>query len=231
MTYAEQCMTPILEIDAISKYYQRGEERITALDCVSFLIEQPSVNAIAGPSGSGKSTLLSMLARFDQPDSGYICIDGIRLDSIAGHELDQFRNAKLGFVFQQFNLIGVLSATENVELALAPRTLSKKEKRRRAIAALEMVGLAHRLGHKPSELSGGQQQRVAIARALVNQPRLVIADEPTGNLDSKTAHELLMLIDTLNREMQTTFMIATHDQRVIEMAHRVIYLDDGKVQQ
>lgn len=221
-------MTAILQVDRVSKHYQRGGERIVALDQVSFSIDQPSVTAIAGPSGSGKSTLLGMLARFDQPDSGTISVDGERLDHIAEARLDQYRNRKLGFVFQQFNLIGTLTAQENVELALAPQALSPAERSRRAAEALGLVGMDHRLHHEPSELSGGQQQRVAIARALVNRPSLVIADEPTGNLDGKTAQQLLELIDNLNRQVGTTFVIATHDQRVINMAHRVIRLADGR---
>ena len=221
-------MAAILEVDAVSKHYLRGGERIVALDQVSFRIDQPSVTAIAGPSGSGKSTLLGMLARFDRPDSGSISVDGERLDLIAETQLDQYRNRKLGFVFQQFNLVGTLTAQENVELALAPQALSPAERSRRAVAALEMVGMDHRLKHEPSELSGGQQQRVAIARALVNRPSLVIADEPTGNLDGKTAQQLLELIDNLNRQVGTTFVIATHDQRVMEMAHGVVRLADGR---
>jgi len=221
-------MAAILEVDTISKYYLRGDERIVALDRVSFRIEQPSVTAIAGPSGSGKSTLLGMLARFDRPDSGSISVDGERLDQIAEPKLDQYRNRKLGFVFQQFNLVGTLTAQENVELALAPQKLSPAERSRRAIEALQMVGMDHRLKHEPSELSGGQQQRVAIARALVNRPSLVIADEPTGNLDGKTAQQLLELIGSLNRQVGTTFVIATHDQRVMDMAHSVVRLADGR---
>jgi ABC-type lipoprotein export system ATPase subunit len=218
----------ILEVEALSKHFQRGAERIVALDAVSFRIDQPSVTAIAGPSGSGKSTLLGMLARFDRPDSGYIRVDGERLDQIADDALDRYRNRKLGFVFQQFNLIGALTALENVELALAPQGLPAREARERASAMLEQVGMAQRLGHAPAELSGGQQQRVAIARALVNRPSLVIADEPTGNLDSKTAQQLLELIAKLNQQTKTTFIIATHDQRVMDMAQRVIHLEDGR---
>jgi len=221
-------MAAILEVDAVSKYYLRGDERIVALDRVSFRIDQPSVTAIAGPSGSGKSTLLGMLARFDRPDSGSISVDGERLDQIAEPKLDQYRNRKLGFVFQQFNLVGTLTAQENVELALAPQKLLPAERSRRAIEALQMVGMDHRLKHEPSELSGGQQQRVAIARALVNRPSLVIADEPTGNLDGKTAQQLLELIGSLNRQVGTTFVIATHDQRVMDMAHSVVRLADGR---
>ncbi|GJJ01437.1 putative ABC transporter ATP-binding protein [Duganella rhizosphaerae] len=221
-------MAAILEVDAVSKHFLRGDERIVALDRVSFRIDQPSVTAIAGPSGSGKSTLLAMLARFDRPDSGCISVDGERLDRIAEPQLDQYRNRKLGFVFQQFNLVGTLTAQENVELALAPQKLSPAERSRRAVEALQMVGMDHRLKHEPSELSGGQQQRVAIARALVNRPSLVIADEPTGNLDGKTAQQLLELIGSLNRQVGTTFVIATHDQRVMDMAHSVVRLADGR---
>ncbi|MET3135147.1 ABC-type lipoprotein export system ATPase subunit [Oxalobacteraceae bacterium GrIS 1.11] len=221
-------MPTILEVDALSKHYQRGAERIAALSEVSFRIEQPEVLAIAGPSGSGKSTLLSLLARFDRPDAGVIRLDGVCLDQIAATALDEFRNRKLGFVFQQFNLLHVLTAQENVELALTPQAFSRQERRRRAADMLAQVGLGQRLTHKPSELSGGQQQRVAIARALVGRPRFVIADEPTGNLDSKTAQEILALIDSLNRQTATTFIIATHDQRVMDGAHRTIALEDGR---
>jgi len=222
-------MSVILEVDSLSKHYQRGAERIAALAEVSFRVEQAQVLAVAGPSGSGKSTLLSLLARFDRPDAGTIRLDGVCLDQIAEAELDDFRNRKLGFVFQQFNLLNVLTAAENVELALTPQGLGKQERRRRAADMLARVGLGQRLTHRPSELSGGQQQRVAIARALVTCPRFVIADEPTGNLDSKTAQEILALIARLNREMGTTFIIATHDQRVMDGAHRTIRLEDGRL--
>ncbi|MBA5605174.1 ABC transporter ATP-binding protein [Duganella sp. FT3S] len=222
-------MTAIVEVDAVCRHFQRGGERIVALDAVSFRIDQPSVTAIAGPSGSGKSTLLAMLARFDQPDSGTVSVGGERLDRIAEAQLDQYRNRRLGFVFQQFNLVPSLTAQENVELALAMHKLPAAERRRRAAAALEQVEMGHRLHHAPAELSGGQQQRVAIARALVNQPSLVIADEPTGNLDGKTAQQLLELIARLQHEMATTFVIATHDQRVMDMAQRVIHLADGRL--
>lgn len=222
-------MSTRLEVEAISKHYQRGTESIAALTDLSFRIITPEVVAVAGPSGSGKTTLLSILARFDRPDSGRITLDGICLNDIADTALDAFRNRNLGFVFQQFNLLPVLSAVENVELALLPQAMSKQERRWRATEILKQVGIGHRLTHKPAELSGGQQQRVALARALVSSPRFVIADEPTGNLDSKTAHEILALIDTLHRQMETTFIIATHDQRVMERAHRILKLEDGRL--
>jgi len=222
-------MAPIVDVRKVSKHFRRGDEKISALDEVSFRIEQPSVVAIAGPSGSGKSTLLGMLARFEQPDSGSIHLDGAALDALADHELDAFRSSKLGFVFQNFNLVGTLTAQENVELALATSPLAKHERRKAASEALAMVGMDQRLDHTPAQLSGGQQQRVAIARALVRRPKLVIADEPTGNLDSKTAQQLLELVGRLHRELGATFIIATHDQRVMEMAGQVLRLEDGRV--
>jgi putative ABC transport system ATP-binding protein len=222
-------MAPIVDVRQVSKHYRRGEERIAALDSVSFQIGEPSVVAIAGPSGSGKTTLLGMLARFERPDSGSIHLDGAALDALPDHELDTFRNRKLGFVFQNFNLVGTLTAQENVELALATCALPKRERRKAAAGALSLVGMEHRLDHTPGQLSGGQQQRVAIARALVNRPKLVIADEPTGNLDSKTAQQMLELVDRLHRDLGTTFIIATHDQRVMDMAGQVLRLEDGRV--
>jgi putative ABC transport system ATP-binding protein len=222
-------MRAIVDVRQVSKHYRRGEERIAALDQVSFRVERPSVVAVAGPSGSGKSTLLGMLARFEQPDSGSIHLDGAALDALPEHELDTFRSRKLGFVFQHFNLVGTLTAQENVELALATCALPKHERRTAAREALAMVGMDHRLDHTPAQLSGGQQQRVAIARALVNGPPLVIADEPTGNLDSKTAQQLLELVDQLHRELGTSFIIATHDERVMDMAGQVLRLEDGRV--
>jgi ABC-type lipoprotein export system ATPase subunit len=223
-------MPAILAVQSVSKHYLRGVERIDALADISFQIDQPAVVAIAGPSGSGKSTLLSLLARFDRPDSGQILLDGICLDQVPDSALDTYRNRKLGFVFQQFNLLNVMTAQENVELALLPQKCDALEKRRRASEMLELVGLGNRRAHRPHELSGGQQQRVAIARALVGRPRFVIADEPTGNLDRKTAHDILALIGDLNRQMGTTFIIATHDQRVMDSAHRTIALEDGRHQ-
>ncbi|MDK2123265.1 ABC transporter ATP-binding protein [Parachitinimonas caeni] len=225
---ASRPQPPILAVESVTKHYRRGSERIVALTDLSFSIDAPEVVAIAGPSGSGKSTLLNLLARFDVPDSGEVRLDGQDLASISPAALDEFRNRKLGFVFQQFNLLPVLSALENVELALAPQALSRAQRRERAIAMLERVGMGYRLAHKPGELSGGQQQRVAIARALVGRPRFVIADEPTGNLDSKTAAEILQLISELNQTMQTTFVIATHDPRVMQLANSVIELADGQ---
>jgi putative ABC transport system ATP-binding protein len=219
----------ILHVSNVSKRFRRGEETIAALDGVSFSIDRPEIVALAGPSGSGKSTLLNVLARFDDIDTGKILIDDEDIAGIPETRLDHFRSRKLGFVFQGFNLIKVLSAAENVELALVPHGHSKSARRTIARTILTEVGLAQRLDHRPAQLSGGQQQRVAIARALAGNPSLVIADEPTGNLDSHTAQDILGLMQRLNKDMGTTFLVATHDHRVMDAADRVITMKDGKV--
>jgi putative ABC transport system ATP-binding protein len=218
----------ILNVAKVSKRFRRGNETVMALDDVSFQVDRPQIVALAGPSGSGKSTLLNMVARFDKSDSGQIFINDEDVGSIPESDLDLFRNRKLGFIFQQFNLVKVLSAVENVELSLLPQGLDKGARRKKALEMLSAVGLKDRVGHRPEQLSGGQQQRVAIARALVGSPRIVVADEPTGSLDGTTACEILTLMKRLNEELETTFIIATHDQRVMDMAHRVITLADGK---
>lgn len=223
-----QTDTCVLSVEGLCRYFDRGGERVHALDNVSFAIAKPEVVALAGPSGSGKSTLLNMLARFDQPDAGEIRIRGQALGQVGEQELNAFRNRELGFVFQSFNLIDVLSAEENVELALVPQMRSNSARRARAREALALVGMAHRLTHRPRQLSGGQQQRVAIARALVTQPTLVVADEPTGSLDQRTGEEVLDLIVRLNREINTSFVIATHDPKVMACATTVIQLCDGR---
>lgn len=218
----------ILHVSNVSKRFRRGEETISALDDVSFSIDRPEIVGLAGPSGSGKSTLLNVLARFDAIDSGRILVDDEDISAIPEARLDYFRSRKLGFVFQSFNLIKVLSAAENVELALISQCHSRSARRKIARDILAQVGLAQRLDHRPAQLSGGQQQRVAIARALAGNPSIVIADEPTGNLDSKTAQEILDLMQQLNRDTGTTFLVATHDQRVMDAAARVITMKDGK---
>lgn len=221
-------MASVVDVSSLRKTYKRGHEVVLALDDISFSIDSPQIVAFSGPSGSGKTTLLGLLAGFDRADTGEVMIGGINVGSLKSCELDAFRNRKLGFVFQQFNLLRVLSALENVELALLPQRLNKRERRDRAHAMLVAVGLADRSGHRPDQLSGGQQQRVAIARALVCRPALIIADEPTGNLDSATSSQILALITSLTRDFQTTFIIATHDPRVIDHADRVLALTDGR---
>lgn len=217
-------MNDILLIESLFKSYQCGIDSLDVLKQFSLVINEPQIIAIVGASGSGKSTLLSLIARFDKPDSGSIIMDGLNINEISEIELDNYRNRKLGFVFQQFNLLNVLTACENVELALIPQNISKRERQRRAAAILQCVGLGDRLNHKPYQLSGGQQQRVAIARALVTKPQLVLADEPTGNLDRETARGILILMKELCYQMHTTFIIATHDQNVMLAADRSIHL-------
>jgi len=218
-----------LIVDGLSKKYTLGGSVVSALNGVSFVVPDAEVVAVCGPSGSGKSTLFNLIARFDLPDAGSITVDGVSIGSIAQAGLDKFRNRTIGFVFQRFNLIPVLSAVENVELALTPQSISSTLRRRKAEEALDAVGLSARRHHKPDQLSGGQQQRVAVARALVCEPKLVLADEPTGNLDAKSAESILELIDRLYVSHKTCFLVATHDPRVVQAAHRVITLVDGRI--
>lgn len=224
-------MSPILQVNGVTKRFRRGDETVTALDTVSLCIEKNQFVALVGPSGSGKSTLLNLLARFDLPNEGKICIAGIDIGSVSDDALDHFRNITLGFIFQQFNLVKVLSALENVELAMLPQKLSRKERRKRALVMLEAVGLSHRIHHRADEMSGGQQQRVAIARALVNRPMMLLADEPTGNLDGQTSVAILELLVRMQREIGTTIIVATHDQRVVDIADRVVHMEDGSIAQ
>ncbi len=218
-----------LVIDRLSKSYTLGGSCVQALDDVSFTVPDGGIIAVSGPSGSGKSTLFNLIAGFDRPDSGRILVGGTDVTTVADRDMDGFRNETLGFIFQRFNLLPVLSAQENVELALLPRGLARAECRSRAEAALAAVGLAARRHHRPDQLSGGQQQRVAVARALVGNPQLVLADEPTGNLDGRSAGDILDLIATLHATYRTCFLIATHDPRVLKAAHRVITLTDGRL--
>ena len=222
-------MTPVLEVRQLTKSFVVGGERIAALRDVSFSISEAQVVTIAGPSGSGKSTLLNCLARFEEADSGEVRIAGSPMRGLADRAMDEFRNRSLGFVFQHFNLLPVLTAAENVELALVPRRLRRSATHAMVADALGAVGLADRLHHKPAQLSGGEQQRVAIARALVGGPPLVVADEPTASLDGKTAAEIIQVVASLRRQRGTTFLIATHDDRVKALSDRVILLEDGEI--
>ena len=213
----------------VSKTYRLGEVMVTALAGVSLAVKAGEFLAVAGPSGSGKTTLLNLIGCLDTPTSGEIAIDGEAIGGLSGGRRADLRARKLGFVFQTFNLIPVLTAWENVEYPLL------LQRRRggvaaRVQAALEHVGLADRARHRPPELSGGQQQRVAIARALVTEPALVLADEPTANLDSRTGHEIVELMRRLNRERGTTFVFSTHDPRIVNEADRVLEISDGRLQ-
>ena len=219
-------MSNVIEAHNISKVYQMGEVLVEALRGVSFTIQRGEIVAIMGPSGSGKSTLMNTLGCLDRPSSGEYFLDGEPVASLNDDQLASIRNRKVGFVFQSFNLLSRQTAITNVELPL--RYSGKPEGRReRAIEALKAVGLGDRMTHRPYELSGGQQQRVAIARAIVNNPAIIMADEPTGNLDSKVGKEIMSLLLNLNRESGTTLIIVTHDPVIAEQTKRVIRLRDG----
>jgi putative ABC transport system ATP-binding protein len=210
----------------VSKTYRLGKVSVTALGGVSLVVQAGEFLAVAGPSGSGKTTLLNLIGCLDTPTSGEITIDGEAIGRLTAGRRADLRARKLGFVFQTFNLIPVLTAWENVEYPLLLQR-GRRDVATRVRGALEQVGLADRARHRPPELSGGQQQRVAIARALVTEPALVLADEPTANLDSRTGHEIVELMRRLNRERGTTFVFSTHDPRIVAAADRVLEISDG----
>jgi putative ABC transport system ATP-binding protein len=217
----------LVEIRGVTKTYQRGSERIEVLHGVDLDIPAGDFLALMGPSGSGKTTLLNLIGGLDTPSGGQIVVGGERIDRLSRGDLTRWRAAHVGFVFQFYNLMPVLSAQRNVELPLLLTALSAAERRRRAGIALTLVGLADRARHKPRELSGGQEQRVAIARAIVSDPTLLICDEPTGDLDRATAAEILGLLQMLNREHGKTVVMVTHDPKAAEYARRRLLLDKG----
>jgi putative ABC transport system ATP-binding protein len=217
----------MIEIENITKVYPMGQTEVRALDGVSLTIAAGEWVAITGPSGSGKSTLMAIIGCLDSPTSGVYRLDGLDVAQMRDDELAAVRNKKIGFVFQQFNLLARTSALENVELPLLYSNVNHQ--REKAQAALEAVGLGDRLAHRPNELSGGQQQRVAIARALVTEPSIILADEPTGNLDSKTGAEIVALFSELHRTRGITVIFVTHDPAIAANAQRVIHLHDGVV--
>jgi len=219
-------MANVIEVHDITKIYMMGEVEVRALAGVSFTIEKGEVVAIMGPSGSGKSTLMNMLGCLDRPTSGEYYLDGELVSSLTDDQLAEIRNRKVGFVFQSFNLLTRITSQANVELPLRYAGVSEG-RRERAKAALEAVGLGDRITHRPTELSGGQQQRVAVARAIINNPSIIMADEPTGNLDSKSGREIMDLLLSLNRERGTTLIVVTHDPRIADQTQRVIRLIDG----
>jgi putative ABC transport system ATP-binding protein len=217
----------LIEIANVSRLYARGADEVHALEDVSLTIPAGRFVALMGPSGSGKSTLLNLIAGLDRPTRGSVSVAGKRLDGLGEDELAAFRAAHVGFVFQFFNLIPVLTALENVELPLLLTHLAKKERRERALTALRVVGLAERAEHLPRQLSGGEQQRVAIARAFVADPELIVADEPTGDLDAKNAEATLELLRTLRRDFGKTIVMVTHDPRAEKYVDVVHHLDKG----
>jgi putative ABC transport system ATP-binding protein len=218
---------PLVEIRDLRKFYERGQQRIEVLHGIDLDIPEGDFVALMGPSGSGKTTLLNLIGGLDTPSSGKLMVAGEAIDDLDGDELAAWRADTVGFIFQSYNLMPVLSAQRNVELPLLLTDLGGRERARRARLALGLVGIADRAGHKPNELSGGQQQRVAIARALVSDPRILICDEPTGDLDRKTADEVLTLLQTLNREYGKTIVMVTHDPKAAEYAARTVHLDKG----
>ncbi len=213
------------------RHYRLGKNEISAVDGVSIAAERGEFIALLGASGSGKSTLLNLIAGLDRPDSGAIVVDGHDLATMTGEQLAQYRRHTVGMVFQSFNLVPTMTLYENVELPMRFAEVRRKERRSRVEDALQKVGLAGRAEHRPSEMSGGEQQRAAIARALVNQPKILLADEPTGNLDSKTGTEIMDLIADLNRTLDMTVIMVTHERALADRyAHRMVFLADGKVQ-
>ncbi len=222
-------MSHIVSLRHVSKSYRRGNQQVPVLSDITFDIAEGEFLALMGPSGSGKSTLLNLIAGIDQPDSGELIVAGENIATLPEKDLADWRAKNIGFIFQFYNLMPVLSALENVELPLLLTNLSKRERRERAALALDMVGLADRMDHNPSELSGGQQQRVAIARALVTDARLIVADEPTGDLDRDSAGEILDMLQTLNRELAKTIIMVTHDARAASHARAIMHLEKGSL--
>ena len=218
----------VIETLGLAKIYKRDEFQVTALTGVDIEVDKGEFVALMGPSGSGKSTLLHLIAAMDRPSDGRIAVLGEDLRSLSDREIARWRNEHIGFIFQTFNLIPVLTALENVELPLKLTKLGKKERNEHAETALKLVGLGDRTGHLPRQLSGGQEQRVAIARAIVTDPDLILADEPTGNLDSTSANEVLTLLSRLNKEFGKTIVMVTHDPHSAAAASREIHLDKGK---
>ncbi len=219
-----------VRVNKVSKIYDSGAVKVVALDDVSFALKRGEFVAIVGPSGSGKSTLMHILGTIDRPTKGEVLIDGIPTAKMSGDELAEFRNRKLGFVFQAYNLISGLDAEKNVELPLMTADMPQEERRKKADALLTQLGLAERLKLKPTQLSGGEQQRVAISRALVNEPALVLADEPTGNLDTKSGDEVIKLLKGISKKRNVTIVMVTHNLEIAKHCDRVIHIRDGRIE-
>ena len=220
-------MDTLIQIRDLSKVYERGKQKVEVLHHINLDITEGDFLALMGPSGSGKTTLLNLIGGLDSPTAGSISVGGSRIDQLGGGALAKWRASNVGFVFQFYNLMPTLSAQKNVELPLLLTKLSGAQRKKNAAIALQLVGLADRAGHRPSELSGGQQQRVAIARAIVSDPTLLVCDEPTGDLDRQSAEEVLGLLRTLNREHGKTIVMVTHDPKAAEYANHTLHLDKG----
>src|SRR5262245_11842747 len=219
--------SPLVRVRDVHKHFTRGSERIEVLKGVNLDIQQGDFLALMGPSGSGKTTLLNLMGGLDEPSAGGVEVGGVRIDDLSGGELSRWRSRNIGFVFQLYNLLPVLTAAKNVELPLLLTRLGKGERRKRVDIALKVVGLADRAKHYPRQLSGGQEQRVGIARAIVTDPTLLLCDEPTGDLDRKAGDEILDLLQALNRDHGKTIVMVTHDPHAAERAQRTLHLDKG----
>ena len=222
-------MQPLVQIEHLVKSYRRGDQTVEVLRDITLDIPRGDFTALMGPSGSGKSTLLNLIAGIDKPDSGLLRIDGLDIATMSESELARWRAANVGFIFQFYNLMPVLTAFENVELPLLLTNLSRRERRERVELTLSMVNLADRMDHTPNELSGGQQQRVAIARAIVTDPALIVADEPTGDLDRNSATEILALLQQLNQQLGKTIIMVTHDANAAAQARTLVHLEKGEL--
>ncbi len=229
MDKEKEMAEPIISIQNIFKSYRRDSLEIPVLNDISLAVEEGEFFGLMGPSGSGKTTLLNLIAGIDKPNSGKVVVAGTDLSTLSESALAKWRSRNIGFVFQFYNLLPVLTAYENVELPLLLTSLSKKERRQHVESALTLVGLADRISHYPRQLSGGEEQRVAIARAIGTDPTLLVADEPTGDLDKQSADEILTLLDRLNREFKKTIVIVTHDPRAAERARTIRHLDKGEL--
>lgn len=223
-------MKPVIETRQVSRHYGEGDTLVKALDRVDIVIHPGEFTAIVGPSGSGKSTLLQLVGGLDVPSSGEVRLTDKAISKMSGRELSDFRRDHIGFIFQAYNLIPVLSATENCEYIMLLQGVVERERRERVQAMLERVGLGDKAHRRPGQLSGGQQQRVAVARAMVSQPDIILADEPTANLDSQTGQDLLDMMHELNQKEGMTFVFSTHDPMIMERARRLIYLKDGVIE-
>ncbi|MGA9271128.1 MAG: ABC transporter ATP-binding protein [Lutimonas sp.] len=219
----------IIEVKNLTKTYHDTEIPVHAVNGIDLSFEEGEFTAVVGPSGCGKTTLMNMIGGLEKPTSGEVEVDGSVMSELSSHDLIDFRLRNIGFVFQAYNLIPVLTAKENVEFIMQLQNWNKKKMDERTVSLLKSVGLEDKIHNKPNQLSGGQQQRVAVARALASKPKFVLADEPTANLDSSATNQLLDIMERLNKEEKITFIFATHDQRVMDKARRVITLDDGKV--
>ena len=224
---AAESANPMVDVRGVRKVYRRDAEQIVVLDGIDLQVPPGEFVALMGPSGSGKTTLLNLIAGIDRPTSGEVVVAGTNVAQLSESELARWRSRHVGFIFQFYNLIPVLRAVENVELPLLLTGLGKRERRERALTALKVVGLSDRSGHYPRQLSGGQEQRVAIARAIVGDPDVLVADEPTGDLDAKSAEDILALMETLNRDFRKTIVMVTHDPRAASRAHVQHHLEKG----